>query len=89
MTKYLFIGGPASGEYHETNGELNVVWHESPVFSVEVSEEADRIKPLGASWAYNLRALALGENYTHVYVLGTLCNGEAINDLLYAYASTQ
>ena len=86
MTKYLFIGGPASGEYHETNGEVNVVWHESPVFIVKKSQE---IKPLSDSWSYNLRALAIGENYTHVYVLGYMTNSEAIDTILQAYASSQ
>jgi len=86
MTKYLFIGGPTSGEYHETNGELHVVWHESPVF---VLEAAGDIKPLRDSWAYDLRALAIGETYTHVYVWGLWSNSEAIDAILTTYARSQ
>jgi len=86
MTKYLFISGPASGEYHETNGELHVAWHETPIFAVE---ESDDIKPLGIAWAYHLRALAIGETYTHVYVSGSMTNSEAIDAILTAYARSQ
>jgi len=86
MKKYLFIGGPASGEYHETNGELNVVWNRSPVFSLG---ESDEIKPLGASWCYNLRTLKIGDDFTRVYILSTVCNGEAIDLLLFTYVRSQ
>ena len=86
MTKYLFISGPASGEYHETNGESHVMWHETPIYAIE---ESDEIKPLGIAWSYHLRALAIGENYTHVYVSGSLSNRQAIDAILHAYARSQ
>jgi len=86
MKKYLFICGPAGGEYHETNGDVNVIWYRSPVFSVS---ESDEIKPLGVAWAYNLRSLAIGEDYTHVYALSTMCNAEVIDLLLTDYVESQ
>jgi hypothetical protein len=78
MKKYLFIGGPANKQYLETPGNVNVMWHSSPICS---SDEP--------GYAYNKRALAIGEAYTYVYVLTMLCNEEAIDLLLHTYAESR
>jgi hypothetical protein len=77
MKKYLFIGGPASGQSHETNGTLHVSWYNSPVF--------DGDEPLGDAWSYSLRSLSVGDTHTNVYVLSQLCDSNAIDLLLEAY----
>jgi len=83
MKKYLFIGGPAGKQYHEASGDVNVVWHDSPVFAVE---EAQEITPSGRFYAYNLRTLVIGDDYVRVYALSQLCNAEVIDLLFHAYA---
>lgn len=83
MKKYLFIGGPPGGQYHETNGDVTIMWCRSPIFTVD--ESSHTVAPLGVLWAYNLRTLTIGDDHTPVYVLSTMCNAEIIDLLLENY----
>ncbi len=87
MKKYLFIGGPAGGEYHKVNGDVHVMWCGSPIFTVD--EFSHTIEPMGTPWAYNLRTLTIGYDPIPVYALSTMCNAEVIDLLLHTYAESQ